>query len=618
MPRRAHAIAVLTIGAFAFPYCGAQTPKAATPTQNLPVVRANANLVLLDVVVTERDKAVHGLERQRFHVFEDGHERPIASFEEHKPTAAPLPGASPAVLPPHVFSDVSQYPEASAVNVLLLDGLNTPMADQVNGRLQMLQFMGAIEPGMPLAIFTLSSKLRLVEGFTTDAAALTKAIKSLQTGAQPSALLHEQDDQADLAVNTLIGNLDAAGGHEVEVAAMQQFQADVTAYQTDQRGLMTLGAMQQLARYLGVMPGRKNLIWLSGSFPLQLGPDDTLNSAFDAMRNYGRAIKETSEMLSAARVAVYPVDARGLMGAPTFAPSYQQTAKLAIQRQPPPGSPATMATPAGVSQALRETTPTAAKDNANFMNDTIQTHISMQQIAKETGGKEYVNTNGLAEAVASAVDNGASYYTISYVPPEKEPNGEFRKINVKVDDSNYKLAYRNGYFADPVEKLSAQSAAQVNLFIAATMHGGLPSTQIPFQARVLEATDPLLHNARLPVGPAGDLATNLKGPVHRFIVDLNVDPRGLRYNDQPDGHHDAQMELLLVAYDDDGNRINYLDNSFQLNFDAKQYAQAMTSGILARIPLDVPAGRYYLRIAVHDMASGNVGSLEVPVTVAAK
>ncbi len=97
-----------------------------------------------------------------------------------------------------------------------------------------------------------------------------------------------------------------------------------------------------------------------------------------------------------------------------------------------------------------------------------------------------------------------------------------------------------------------------------------------------------------------------------------MDPRGLRYNDQPDGHHDAQMELLLVAYDDDGNRINYLSNSFQLNFDAKQYAQAMTSGILARIPLDVPAGRYYLRIAVHDMASGNVGSLEVPVTVAAK
>ncbi len=73
---------------------------------------------------------------------------------------------------------------------------------------------------------------------------------------------------------------------------------------------MTLGAMQQLARYLGRHARTQNLIWLSVLFPLQLGPDDTLNSAFDAMRNYGRAIKETSEMLSAARVAIYPVDAR--------------------------------------------------------------------------------------------------------------------------------------------------------------------------------------------------------------------------------------------------------------------------------------------------------------------
>jgi len=156
------------------------------------------------------------------------------------------------------------------------------------------------------------------------------------------------------------------------------------------------------------------------------------------------------------------------------------------------------------------------------------------------------------------------------------------------------------------------------MFMAATMHGALPSTQIKFQAHVMETTDPFLHDAKLPVGPAGDLATSLKGPVHRFIVDVNVDPHGLTYADTPDGRHGAQMELLLVAYDEDGNRINYLDHAFQLRFDAKQLAQAETTGIAARIPLDVPAGRHYLRVTVHDLTSGNVGSLEVPVTVSAK
>ena len=40
----------------------------------------------------------------------------------------------------------------------------------------------------------------------------------------------------------------------------------------------------------------------------------------------------------------------------------------------------------------------------------------MEVIAKETGGKAYINTNGLQEAVADAVRNGSSYYTIAYVP----------------------------------------------------------------------------------------------------------------------------------------------------------------------------------------------------------
>jgi VWFA-related protein len=623
MLRRLHSIAVFALGSLAVLCYGAQSPTGTAPTQDTTVLHANANLVLLDVVVTEHDKAVHGLNKQRFHVLEDGHEQAITSFEEHKPASIPSPGAKPPALPPHVFSNIPQYPEASAINVLLLDGLNTPMADQTNARLQMLQFMGTIEPGTPLAIFTLSSRLRLVEGFTTDVSVLTKALKSPMADAQRSVLPDTKGNDADQAnqeMDNVIGDMDKSGNYLVEVAAMQQFEADLAAYQTDQRVLMTLGAMQQLARYLGTMPGRKNLIWFSGSFPLELVPDDSLQSPFNAMRNYSRQIKETSEMLSAARVAVYPVDARGLIGMPTFDASYTQSGRLTGQHRQTSSVSDTTAGVGnlGASHTMSETTPPAAKDNAQYMQLTIQTHASMLQIAHETGGKEYFNTNGLKEAVASAIDNGSSYYTISFVPTVKELNGQFRKINVKVDDGDYKLAYRNGYFADPPEKLTAHSPAQINMFMTATMHGALPSTQIPFKAHVMETTDPSLRDAKLPAGPAGDLAESLKGPVHRFIVDLNVDPRGLTYDDTPDGSHEAQIELLLVAYDDAGNRINYLDNTFRVKFDAKQLAQATTSGISARIPLDVPAGRHFLRVAVHDLVSGSVGSLEVPMTVAAK
>ena len=93
-------IAFLTISAFAASGSGqtatttAQQPMRAVgnvnsvPTQESTVMRTNANLVLVDVVVTDKDKAVLGLDRQRFHIFEDGHEQVITSFAERSPREA--------------------------------------------------------------------------------------------------------------------------------------------------------------------------------------------------------------------------------------------------------------------------------------------------------------------------------------------------------------------------------------------------------------------------------------------------------------------------------------------------------------------------------------------------
>lgn len=252
----------------------AQSPSAAAPSVPSPqssVLHANANLVQVDVVVTERDKAVHGLDRQRFHIFEDGHEQAIAAFDEHQPSDTAALPVKPAPLPPHVFTNRPVYPEASAVNVLLLDGLNTPTADQLEVRQQMIEYLGKVSPGTSLAIFTLSSRLRLAEGFTTDVARLVKALKSTKNGAQQSVILGSDtpttlsaapDEMATLGANA--GAMDSSQMQSF-IASMQQFAADTDAFQTDIRVRMTLDAMEDLARYLNAIPGRKNLIWFSGS-----------------------------------------------------------------------------------------------------------------------------------------------------------------------------------------------------------------------------------------------------------------------------------------------------------------------------------------------------------------
>jgi VWFA-related protein len=532
------------------------------------------------------------LDRNRFHVFEDEQEQTISAFDEHKPAAAPAVAPSLAALPPNMYSNLPVYPQSSAVNVLLLDALNTPAADQTNDRRRMLEYLAKIPPGIPLAVFTLSSRLRMVNGFTSDVAELAKAVQKQQ----PNAAVNSEMDKAgqqqvgDAAKDVTASGFSVPGGI---VSGMHQFQEEATAAHAGLRAQMTLDALQQLARYLSAVPGRKNLIWLSGSFPIALYP--TKVDGPNSSPNRWDSVRQTCELLSAARVAVYPVDASGLMAAPL---------------------PETMSEDFSVTNS---TATQAVNSNLGIEAHTGSNQESMRQIAEATGGQAYVNSNGLKEAVASIVQNGSSYYTVGYVPVKKA-DGRFRKIKLRLDNARYSLAYRRGYFADLDDKSSVHNPGNTSLLLAASQLGSPPSTQILFQARVLPASDPLLKGTKMAEGPAGDMASTLKRPVQLTTVDLTVDPHSLLFEDAPDGGRRAQIEFTVVAYDSDGKRANYLDREIQLNLTHEQYARIMATNtpIPYRMALDLPKGQIALRIVVYDPTAATAGSLELPVAVAAK
>ena len=76
---------------------GIQQPAASAEQSAAPAatLRSDTSLVLVDVVVREKGDAVHGIGKQRFHVFEDGKEQPLVSVDEHGPASI-----SPQALPP--------------------------------------------------------------------------------------------------------------------------------------------------------------------------------------------------------------------------------------------------------------------------------------------------------------------------------------------------------------------------------------------------------------------------------------------------------------------------------------------------------------------------------------
>ena len=470
---------------------------------------------------------MHGRNRDQFHIFENGREQHITSFDEHQPAAAPATHASPVALPPNTYTNAPSYPQAGAVNVLLLDELNTRFEDREFVRLSMLQYVASMPPGTSLAIFALGSRLRLVQNFTSDVAQLTQALQ------RPKK----------------------AKNIPIEVANVGP--------------QITLAAMQQLAQYLGAIPGHKNLIWFASSFSITFDPGASL---------------------SAARVAVYPVDAQGLQGMPGF-----------------DGAIGGNGDAAALARAL----------DAKFRKENPIRQGMMKDIATATGGHAFLDTNGFKEAVANIIENGLNYYTIGYQPAAGQFDGRYRDIRLRIEPAGYNLAYRLGYFADPPSKPSADNPGGTSL-MAETVPGAPPATQILFQARVLPGTDPQLQGQKLTEGPAGTMEAALKEkPVQRYIVDLAVDPHGLTFEETPDGTHQTDIEFTLVAYDADAKRVNYLDRAIRLSLKDKVYARIMAKGLPVRLALDLPPGQITLRIVVHNPSASRNGSLEVPLTIAA-
>jgi VWFA-related protein len=560
---------------------------------------AQSNLVVLDVEVTDHDKPVEGLDRSRFHVFENGHEVPIASFEENEPPAS-LVFAKAPTLPPDTYSNVPVYPESSAVNVLLLDALNTPMGDQEQVRKQMISYLSTIKPGTALAIFTLSSRLRMVAGFTTDVAKLKQALESRKPTARSSADVGANTSESNSSTLVQAASSVATSndpGTRWLVGQIMQFAADTEAYEADQRVTMTLDALSELARYLTAIPGKKNLIWFSGSFPIGLSPDALVAAQIKDVGDYSIDMQRTSALLSAARVSVYPVDARGLMMAPTVDSSYT-----------PP-----LATLQGVG-------PVVANDNNSFSTQTSQDQEAMSAIAAETGGHAYANSNGLKQAVEKIVAEGSSYYALSYVPPE-ETNGkhgaDFRKVEVKVDGSKYQLAYRRGYYPEDESKPASGAGAAPGEVTAAAVLGAPPSTQILFLARVLPEGDPALTGP-LPEKELKDNPTRaFKGAPHPYVVDLGVQLGDVTFAEGADGARSARLEIALVAYDAAGEPVNSMGRQFDLTLPAAQFQRlsAAGKGVPVRMMLDLPSGANVVRAVVYDPATAKTGSLEIPVQV---
>lgn len=564
---------------------GGAAPPSSTPAQQTPesvyqtatVLKAVTRLVIVDVVASDKKgEPVKDLKLSDFAIQEDGREQALKVFNFQQPasdanSAAPVPVVTK--LPENIFSNFPTYKSSSALNVVLLDALNTTAPNQAYVREQMIHYLEKMPAGRPVAVYTLGTRLRLVQDFTTNPATLKEVVSKLKTSISP--LLDNPTGGPEPEVLPA-GMLDSGTTSAAMADAIMSFQSEATAAQTDIRVSYTLTAMNQLARRLAGYPGRKNLVWVSESLPMNIDPNIELSNVFIGTRDYGPEIAATAQAMMDSQVAVYPVDARGLVASSYFSAASNGRDKFGRS----------LSAPGRLGAAL-----------SNESAALQQAQASMRDIAERTGGKAFYNRNDIDTAIRNSIEDGSTYYTLGYYPENKQWNGRFRKIHVTVNRPGIKLHYRLGYYAVDPKAFTGRNEKQQNAVFSDELSLDSPlSTALPFHAGVIQPS------------PATE---------NKVQVNFGLDAHALSFEQDAAGLHHARVECAIAAFTSRGKYVNSAISTVNAALKPDTFNRVMQGYFPCQQKIELPAGSYVLRLGVRDLSTGLIGTANGKVLVPA-
>ncbi len=577
---------VLAAGA-ALPGMAPQGDQLPTPT-----IRVTSRLVMVDVIALDKSgKPVTDLKPEEFVMEESGKQQKIAVFGLHNPPSAPQ---SLPALPPDVYSN---RPEAQIspgpLTILLIDGLNSPFQNQAFARQKLIEYVKTQhQPGQRMAVLALGNGLIKLQGFTSDPNLLRAALENWSPEAVRETSVSGGEQRVTSAVPESIGfrgrGVDQ-GRVQAILTAIGNFQEEQAALNLDVRIRTTLESLRAIGRMSAGMPGRKNLVWVSASFPITLTPEDasvtytptrlddptapppipeeTSQFAYaqQVRQQEVENIRRTAAILADAQVAIYPVDARGLVGA-----SLADASSSGLN-------------PAGLLRLGHEFGTQVSAAGAAVTN--IQG--AMHDLAQQTGGQPYFSRNDIDAAVAVASRDGGAYYDLGYYPHKKKFDGGFRKIKVTLTRPGVELRYRRGYYAvDPTKGDAKQRDAELNSML---LRNPGDATMVTFDVQV----QPPVKN--------------------KVTVHFLVPARSFSTEEKSEGRR-VNLDFFLAAVRDGKVAVN-TGQTVDAALTPDQFAQVEQQGLMVPIEATVPAGEFELRLAVRDNRTGYFGTLNVPLSV---
>lgn len=495
-----------------------------------PVAPTGPRLVMVDVSVLNGKDPLKDLKKEDFVLEDKGKKQTVAVLEVADPDKK-----GPAVKGTIASNRMTAKGEPiTSATVVVFDRLNTPSSEQAFIRRQLLDMLTKLNPTDRVGVFSLGLGLIQVRDYNEEVGPLVDVAKALQQGG-----------------NTLPDNFTA------EQQALYKILAEATTpiqeQQNQTRVNITFPAFRMLARHMAGLPGRKNLMWITGSFPLTYGNttvpnnDDTgqKNIGVDKSQNTGNERRTNDEaeigtftrVLYESGVALFPVQTGG----------------------------------AGASFA-------AAPKNGT----TLTGAQTFEGLAQNTGGKAFLNANDITPLLREVLSLPAYTYSLGFYPDEKgfDDRDHALKVTLVKSPTNdkAKLSHRKAYYAW-------------------TVKGGAAAILKPALQEVMD--EPTMES-----GIGLMAVANPQGGAQ--ALDLRIDANDLRFVQQG-GEWTAAFDVALAA---DGSRGGALE-TFTPKLTTEQLTQALKEGLAIRKNLDTGNGNGIIRIAVQDKNTGVAGSIRL-------
>ncbi len=547
--RRRLLTSVFLAVAFAGALSAAQQAVSSAQAEQPPLTfRVEANFVEVDAFVSDAGgKPVSDLKAGDFQVLEDGKPQQVTAFSYvNIPIArSDRPLFSPTAIEPDVDTNVGVD---GRVYVFVLDDLHVDITRTPRVKQALHRFFerdfGAND--MAAVVFT-GGRSQDGQDFTNNPRLLLAAVDKFAGRKLRSPTLERLDEYNRQQMAGLRNAGDSVN--------------DPVAFERAQNARNMLQSLQKLSEFMAGLHGRRKTLVLVSE-----GIDYDIYNLFDNAGASSTIIDATRDTIAAAtrgNVSIYAIDPRGLEA---------------------PG--ADLIESSGAGAAANE--PNLGLGVESAMNELRLSQDSLRELADETGGVAAVNRNNVDEALDRLVADNSSYYVLGYVPTNDRRDGRFRKIELRVTRPGITVRARRGYVA-PRGRAAAdvKAGSESEAALKAAVESPLPTTGIPM---------------RLFAAPYKGTAPNAA-----IALAVELDIAALKFT-QKNGTYNDALNLVTFVTDDAGKtRINE-KASVDLTLMPQTYTRARERGFRVTSAVNLPPGRYQLRVSAADSA-GVAGSV---------